>query len=105
MLTGKVTDWLRMCWPASTIGWRKGPWVEWIERSELDTVQPAGTSRPKIPENFCGTFSALCYIHALSNGLDLAIQARSRVAGDSTHTVSCDNEEKKQQKDGQQTVQ
>ena len=33
-------------------------------------------ARLKIPENFCGTFNALCYIHALSNGLDLAIQAR-----------------------------
>jgi hypothetical protein len=78
MLTGKATDWRRKCWPASTIGWRKGPLAGWIERGEVKRVQPAGASRHKIPENFCGAFNPLCYIHALSNGLDLAIQARRR---------------------------
>jgi len=36
------------------------------------------TEEAKIHENFCGTFNPLCYIHALSNGLHLAIQTRRR---------------------------
>jgi len=59
----------------------------------------------KLPENFCGAFGFLCYIHALSNGVSLGrpYEANAGFSVALHGWTDCDNEEEDHQKGAGQT--